>query len=123
MALEEDESAEEIVETGEEIKKKVDEAESKLVSPKQETFQDIINFRNMIDRHLIHLKDLIDSNVPPLTSGEKDRFEDLDQDWSEVKKEVDQILNSDLPAFNKLLRESDIQHVAPKEKKEEKVGS
>lgn len=121
--LGDDEDMEEVTEDGKEIKKKVGGVEERLISPKQETFQDVINFRNMLDGHLNYLMQLIDNNVPPITEGEKERFNDLDTDWNEVKKDVDQIINADLPAFNQMLRDREIQHIAPKKKKEEKVGS
>lgn len=118
-----DESLADVQDQGKEINKSVDEVEEKTISPKQETFQDVINFRNMVDGQLYQLMQGIDGNMPPLTKGEKELYEDLNKIWLERKTEVNKILNEDVPAFNKMLIERNIQHIAPKEKQEEKVGS
>lgn len=99
-------------------------AEEKLIQPKQETFQDVINFRNMLDNQLYDLMQLIDANTPPLTEGEKMRYDDLKKIWNERKTEILQILTEDVPAYNKMIQDKGVPHVAPNnDKKEEKLGS
>ena len=111
-------------EKGKEVIKKVGAAEEKLIQPKQETFQDVINFRNMLDNQLYDLMQTIDGNTPPLTSGERVRYDDLKKIWDERKTEIMQILNDDLPAYNEMLQQKGVPHVAPNsDKKEEKLGS
>ncbi len=113
----------EIEEMGKEINQKVDDVEKELISPKQETFQDIINFRNQLDIQLYQLMQTIDGGIPPLTHGEKELFDNLQEEWKHHKKEVDRILNEDIPSFNKILRDKGIEYIAPRRKKEEeKVG-
>lgn len=111
------EDDEEVQEKGGEIEKSIEEVEKELISPKQETFQDIINFRNKLDRQLYNLMQTIDSNVPPVTKGEKELYLELQQQWSELYKYVEKILVDDVANFNKLLREKGVEYIAPKEKK------
>lgn len=109
---------------GKELIKKVGAAEEKLIQPKQQTFQDVINFRNMLDNQLYELMQTIDGNTPPLTDGEKLRYGDLKKTWDEKKTEILQILNEEVPSYNKMLQEKGVPHVAPNaDKEEERLGS
>ena len=66
----------------------------------------------------------IDGSIPPLTNGEQDLYNDLKEQWEKQKEGVNQILNEDVPAFNKLLRDKGVEFIAPKKKvEEENVGS
>ncbi len=122
--FEEDESMGDVMEKGDAINKKVTEVENQLISPKQETFQDVINFRNQLDNQLYYLLQTIDGNIPPITDGEKVRYEDLNKEWMKIKADADQIMNVEVPEMNKMLREKDTPYIAPKvDKEEEKVGS
>jgi hypothetical protein len=118
-----DETMEDVTEKGKEIQKSIGKVENRLISPKQETFQDVINFRNQLDNQLYYLMQTIDGNIPPLTDGEQVRYEDLHKVWMEIKVDADQILQKDVPALNQLIKEKDTPFIAPKEKEEEKVGS
>ncbi|MEM9340561.1 MAG: hypothetical protein AAGA66_17635, partial [Bacteroidota bacterium] len=121
--IDREEGDEEIQEMGDGIKEKVGEIEKELISPEQETFQDIINFRNKLDIQLYQLMQTIDGSVPPLTNGEQELYEDLKGKWNTQKEGVQKILNEDIPAFNKLLRDKGVEYIAPKKKSEEdKVG-
>ena len=44
----------------------VDKVESQLISPKQKTFQDVINFRNQLDAQFLDLLNTVNGNIPPL---------------------------------------------------------
>ncbi|MDX1629074.1 MAG: hypothetical protein R3345_10275, partial [Fulvivirga sp.] len=112
------ESDEDIQEMGEEIKDKVGEVEKELISPKQETFQDIINFRNQLDIQLFQLMQTIDNSIPPLTGGEKQLYEELNDEWQQQKNNVQQILNEDIEQFNQLLREKGIKYISPKQEED-----
>ncbi len=118
------ENDEDIQERGKEITDKINETEGTLISPKQTTFQDVINFRSQLDHQLHNLMQTLDGNMPPVTKGEKDLYKDLKTMWETRKKPMEAILNEDVPAFNKLLKEKGVDYVAPKqEKEEEKLGS
>ncbi len=111
-------------EKSKEIIKKVGLAEENLIQPKQETFQDVINFRNMLDNQLYDLLQTIDNNSPPLTQGERLRYQDLKKIWDERKTEIQLILEQEVPAYNKMLEEKGVPHVAPNfESKPAKLGS
>ena len=116
--IDREQNDEDIKENGEGIMDKVNGVEEELISPKQETFQDVINFRNKLDGQLYQLLQTIDNSVPPLTKGERDLYEELEKEWSKQQQSVKEILTEDVPSFNKLLKEKGVEYIAPK--KEEK---
>uniref|UniRef100_UPI00404B008C VPS10 domain-containing protein n=1 Tax=Fulvivirga sp. TaxID=1931237 RepID=UPI00404B008C len=117
--IEREANDEDIKKMGDGINDKVDEVEGELISPKQETFQDVINFRNKLDVQLFQLMQTLDGSIPPLTNGEKELFDQLQQEWNKHRESVNGILNNDIPAFNNLLREKGVEYIAPKKKKED----
>jgi len=109
----------EVKDMGKKIMKNVNQVENALISPKQKTFQDIINFRNKLDRQLYNLMQIIDSNSPPLTGGEKQLGSELKNQWIQQRTTVDHILKVEIKAFNNLLREKGVEYIAPKKEREQ----
>jgi hypothetical protein len=103
----------EIGEMGKKISTRVDSMESQVISPKQKTFQDIINFRNRVDFQLYTIYSTIDANNPPITKGEKELYKELNSEWQQHKGEIQKILEEEVPAFNKMLKEKGIPFIAP----------
>ena len=54
--------------------KMINSTEKTLISPKQKTFQDVINFRNQLDAQMLDLLNTINGNIPPVTGGENTLF-------------------------------------------------
>jgi photosystem II stability/assembly factor-like uncharacterized protein len=90
------------------IKKRLNEWETKLIQPNQKTFQDVINFNNMLNAQFMHLKAFIDADDPELTQGAKKRYKDLIVIWSKYKTELDQIIDNDFKAFEKNYLEAQV---------------
>jgi photosystem II stability/assembly factor-like uncharacterized protein len=113
----------EIQETGDLINQNIDKVESDLISPQQETFQDIINYRNKLDLQLHNLMQTIDNNTPPLTEGEKLLLQELNKEWAKVQQAAEKILIEDVGGFNQLLRDKGVEYIAPKNDGKEKDSS
>ncbi|MGD1891171.1 MAG: WD40/YVTN/BNR-like repeat-containing protein [Cyclobacteriaceae bacterium] len=116
--LEEEETAEEVKEAGEKIVETVNEIEGKLVQMEQKTFQDVINFPNQLDTHLKHLKNTIDGSVPLVTTGQKQRFADLMDEWKTRRGEIQQLMNETIPNYNQLIQDNNIPYIATDEGKQ-----
>ncbi|MEC7857783.1 MAG: glycosyl hydrolase, partial [Bacteroidota bacterium] len=86
--------------------KLIDKTESLLISPKQKTFQDIINFRNQLDAQMFDLLNTVDGNIPPVTNGEISRYKDLNNKWLEVKKGFDEVINNVNQINNLIIKNS-----------------
>ena len=108
----------EINEMGDDIMEKINGVENELISPKQKTFQDIINYRNKLDLQLTNLMQTIDGNIPPVTEGEKALMKALLDQWQGVEVKLNGILTDDIGNFNQLLKDKDVQYIAPSEKKD-----
>ena len=91
--------------------KVINGVESSLISPKQKTFQDVINFRNQLDAQLFDLLSKVDRNIPPVTNGELERFEDLHKKWMAIKSDYDKVITS-VDRINKLLIEKSVPFIS-----------
>ncbi|QXD15831.1 glycosyl hydrolase [Rhodocaloribacter litoris] len=76
--------------------------EEHLVQPRQETFQDVINFPNKLNAHLLNLMSKIDGSPPPVTQGMRARLNDLLARWDEHRATMQRLLDEDVAAFNAL---------------------
>ena len=86
--------------------KLIDKTETLLISPKQKTFQDVINFRNQLDAQMFDLLNTVDGNIPPVTNGEISRHKDLNNKWLEVKKGFDEVINNVNQINNLIIKNS-----------------
>ena len=100
-----------INELSKETIKAINGVESSLISPKQKTFQDVINFRNQLDAQLFDLLSKVDRNIPPVTNGELERFEDLHKKWMAIKSDYDKVITS-VDRINKLLIEKSVPFIS-----------
>ena len=69
-----------------------------------ETFQDVVNFLNRLNSHMINLLGTIDRSDPPLTQGQIDRYSDLTDEWYNYKKKLDEIIDDQIRSYNELHR-------------------
>ena len=100
-----------IYELSKETIKVINGVESSLISPKQKTFQDVINFRNQLDAQFFDLLSKVDRNVPPVTNGELERFEDLHKKWVDIKSDYDKVIGS-VDRINKLIIEKSVPFIS-----------
>jgi hypothetical protein len=82
--------------------------EGTLVQPKQKTFQDVINFPNMLADQYLYLADAVsDADFAP-TASQRQRFTDLEAEWARRMAERDELVAKDIPAFDALFKEGGI---------------
>jgi len=103
--LKDNDAAKTLIDKGKELIKRIDTWERNLIQPDQKTFQDVINFNNKLNAQLMHLKGFIDVPEPKLTEGAKERLQDLLNEWRGFKTERDDIINSEMTAYNSLFRQ------------------
>lgn len=84
--------------------------EEKVVQNKSEANDDVINFQNRLSADYIFVRGELDSNVPIVTQGQKDRLTELDAQWETLKGEF-QKLNQEVRSFNALCREKGIEKI------------
>lgn len=98
------EEATDLLDTAKALIQKIEDWENELIQPKQETFQDVINFQNKLNSQLMSLKSFIDVADPRLTQGAKERFDDLKTEWESYADRRDELIEVELKAFNDLYK-------------------
>jgi chromosome segregation ATPase len=81
--------------------------EEKLVQPKAQSNDDIINFVNMLSADYIFLKGELDTNLPAVTSGQQQRLAELNAQWQPLKEEYGN-LQKQVADFNALCQRHNI---------------
>jgi hypothetical protein len=97
-----------IVNKGKSIIDDIKKLDEDLVQRQQKTFQDVINYENKLDANIKAIESSIANTVPPLTQGQRDRANDMIDVWSDLKKQIDRLLEKDVLEFNELVKESNI---------------
>ncbi len=105
----------ELLAMGDSIAQKIDTWEQNLIQPNQKTFQDVINYNNQLNAELMELKSYIDSSLPQLTKGSKERMTDLMEEWSKYEKERDEIINVEMRAYDKIYKTLNLPAIIIKE--------
>ena len=104
-----------IAASGKGIGEKADSIGPKL-STKAANGQDIINYRNGINAQYVFLLGNVEGN-DVLTQPVRERFVELERLWGALRSQVDVLELQDVPAFNKLLQDGNVQGViVPKPK-------
>ena len=102
--------ADSIRSSGESLTGAITEWEEELIQRRQQTFQDVINFRNKLDAQLLALIGSVDGTEPPLTAGARERWTDLQGEWAAHENTLGQLLEA-VDAFNDFLVESGVQPI------------
>jgi len=100
-----DEDKKEIGELADEINEKMEKVEKALYQTKNRSGQDPLNFPVRLNNKLGHLNSLIQRGDYPPTDGMIQVREELTKRIDEQLLEFEAIKNTDLPAFNKLVKE------------------
>ena len=109
--VENDNSKSEMVTLSKSLIKKINEWEGKLIQPKSQSYDDVINFVNKLSANIIFVHGEVNSNIPYVTAGQKARYEELHAEWLVYQKEMEQLMNKDVADFNALCRALSIANV------------
>lgn len=109
--LEADKSKEPIVKQGKSIIEKIGKWEEQLIQSKSQSYDDVINFVNKLSANFIFVHGEASSNTPYITTGHEARYLELHDEWMKYKSGMEQLLQTDVSAFNELCRVLKIDHV------------
>jgi hypothetical protein len=98
--LKEKDGMDALIEAGQSAIDVIDQWEGNVMQTDMETFQDVVNFLNRLNSHMINLLQTIDGSDPPLTQGQRERYADLVDDWDMYKEKFKNILNNEVNEFN-----------------------
>ncbi|NBO57536.1 MAG: glycosyl hydrolase [Chitinophagia bacterium] len=106
-----DESKAEVVKKGKAIIEKIKQWEEKLIQPKAQSYDDIINFVNKLSANIIFVHGELSGTVPYTTKGQEKRYNDLHADWLKYEGQMKELLSSDVAAYNQLCRTLGVNNV------------
>jgi len=89
-----------VAEAGQALLERLEAWQRAVTTPDRETFQDVINFHPRIDAFLIDFYQQVDRAVLGLTEGQTRRLADLRPQWQEAIDLWDELVKTDIPAFN-----------------------
>lgn len=93
---------------GKTIIEKLKSWDEDMVQRKSKAYDDVENFPNKFTAEYIFLISQNDSGLPKVNQASKDRLVELDKQWKVLKTISDQLLNIDIPKYNKLLWDTGI---------------
>jgi len=92
-------------ETADPLFEKLTRIEEKLMQPKNTADQDTENFPTQLDNQLAYIYMKLDATDFRPTDGQVERFHDLEREKESLLRELRDILDTDLAAFNTLVQE------------------
>ena len=95
-------------EAGRKLTASLEAWEESIVQPKQKTQQDIINFRNLLSNNTLDFVNAVAESDAAPTVGMKARYADLEAAWNERKAALSRLVDTDVPAFNALIRQESL---------------
>jgi hypothetical protein len=86
----------------------IDLWDKNLVQRKSKAYDDVDNFENKMTGNYLFLVNQAESDIPAVTKAVLEEQKRLDALWSAAYKDALNIIDIELPAFNKLLLENGI---------------
>ena len=93
---------------GEAIIQQLKSWDEDMVQRKSKAYDDVENFPNKFTAEYIFLMNQNDSSIPILNSASKNRLEELNKEWIELKNRSEELIQKVIPAYNKLLWNNEI---------------
>lgn len=93
---------------GKKVLQKMKTWDELMVQRKSKAYDDVENFPNKFNADFLYLINQSESVIPKVTQPVKDLWKEYQTKWQQLKTEGNQILNQELPAFNKKLWEAGV---------------
>lgn len=107
-SLKEQPESKELINTGKDLIKKIDQWEKNLIEPRSTNFQDVINFPNKLNSEFLQLRGVTDTHDPRLTKGAQDRARDVEADWSKYKQQMNELIQKDINNYNRMFKDKNL---------------
>ena len=95
-------------EEGNEIIAALDAWDKDMVQRKSKAYDDVENFPNKFTAEYMFLINASESSIPRINQSSRERREELDMEWKELRAQAETWINETLPAYNKKLWEAGI---------------
>ncbi|HEU4932533.1 MAG TPA: hypothetical protein VFT48_10655, partial [Pyrinomonadaceae bacterium] len=88
---------------GDALLKKMKAWDEDMVQRKSKAYDDVENFPNKFTANYLFLINQTESDIPRVNQPSVDRLKELNAQWATLKARGNELLNQDIPAFNKRL--------------------
>jgi hypothetical protein len=88
---------------GDALLKKMKTWDEDMVQRKSKAYDDVENFPNKFTANYLFLINQTESDIPRVNQPSFDRMKELNEQWASLKASGNEILNNDVPAYNKRL--------------------
>ncbi len=105
---------------GEALIKKMNDWDGDMIQRKAKAYDDVENFQNKFTAEYLFLINATDSAIPKVNNASKERYSDLETQWSTLKSRGDEIITKDVPKINSKLWEAGVGAVKMLKKKKVK---
>ena len=105
-SLEGKEGFEALIANGKKLESMLKEWDEKMVQRKSTAYDDVENFENKFTANFLFMLNHSDSSIPKVNEGTMKRHEELMKDLEQLKEEGENLLNNEIPAFEKMAQEA-----------------
>ncbi len=95
-------------EKGETLIDKMKTWDKDMVQRKSKAYDDVVNYPNKFTAEYIFLINSAESDIPRVNQPSKDRRDELNAQWEKLNARAVEIMETDVPAYNKQLTEAGI---------------
>jgi hypothetical protein len=100
--------AKDLVLAGKNLVKKIDAWESNIVEARIKNGQDVINWPSKLNAEFFNLRGLIDAHNPEVTQGIKTRLIDLEMQWAQYRKQLNEDVKKSIDNYNSLFKSKNL---------------
>ena len=100
-----------VADSGRAVAKRIKVWEEKVIQPKSQSNDDVINFENKLSAGYLFLKGELDVNMPYVTTGQTARLGELNTAWQPLKAGMNTLIQNDIARFNAQCRQVQIEKI------------
>ncbi|MBY0435402.1 MAG: glycosyl hydrolase [Cyclobacteriaceae bacterium] len=82
--------------------------DEEMVQRKSKAYDDVDNFENKFTANYLFLINHTESDIPRVTKPNRDRYDELTQEWNKLKARAVEIIDTDVPKFTRQLWDAGI---------------
>ncbi len=100
-----------VADSGRAVSKRIKAWEEKVIQPRSQSNDDVINFENKLSADYIFLKGETDTNIPYTTAGQQERLSELNAIWQPLKTDMNTLIQNDIARFNNQCRQAQLEKI------------